>query len=270
MEGCWFNILSHGGDVKPQNRKVVLRTRQGIYLHYINHFSHALAKKYLFDRNMSDYMEPKQRNGRWTTPFMVQSSKEFFSLCHRNNTKVVDIGPVYLGKNRKKEQRNNNLIKRKELVFDVDINDYDEERFCKCHGLKKVCDVCWTRFLTPALIELTRMLKDVFKFKGILTVFSGRRGFHVWVFDNKVMSYSDDQRTMIYNTIHGDIVKLDKSVTCSSTHLVKLPLSTHPSTHKLSIPIDETFLPSLYPEKPDVDAYIKIINEKIKDGRTDV
>jgi len=44
-------------------------------------------------------------------------------------------------------------------------------------------------------------LRDVFHFKGILFVWSGRRGFHVHVYDVRVLEWTSDQRTAFVTRI---------------------------------------------------------------------
>jgi hypothetical protein len=94
-----------------------------------------------------------------------------------------------------------------EFVMDVDLesqpgndkhnnndNKYDRSGVCACGSDKSVCDTCWALFMDPAQHVLMRLLRDMFGFKAILTVFSGRRGFHVWVLDRKAVTATTIQR----------------------------------------------------------------------------
>jgi DNA primase small subunit len=68
----------------------------------------------------------------------------------------------------------------RELVFDVDLTDYDHL------GLDKTdlaaCDAAWP-MAAFALLVLKRVLADQFGYSEFVAVYSGRRGAHLWVLD---------------------------------------------------------------------------------------
>ncbi|CAD6272448.1 unnamed protein product [Miscanthus lutarioriparius] len=99
----------------------------------------------------------------------------------------IDIGPVYSvdpSKRHAYAQSGNNVFVpvERELIFDIDISDYDDVRYC-CSGAD-VCSDCWP-LMTIAIKILDTSLRDDFGFSHILWLYSGRRGVHCWVCDNR-------------------------------------------------------------------------------------
>lgn len=82
----------------------------------------------------------------------------------------------------------------KELVFDIDMTDYDPIRTC-CQGTK-ICNRCW-QWITMAVKVVDVALKEDFGFKHILWVYSGRRGAHAWVCDKRARDMDDSRRKAI-------------------------------------------------------------------------
>ncbi|KAL6549869.1 hypothetical protein OROMI_020357 [Orobanche minor] len=116
----------------------------------------------------------------------------------------IDIGPVYSvdpAKRHAYAQSGDNIFTpiEKELIFDIDISDYDDVRFC-CSGAD-VCSECWP-LMTVAIKVIDTALRDDFGFNHILWVYSGRRGVHCWVCDGKARRLNNEQRASITEYLH--------------------------------------------------------------------
>jgi DNA primase small subunit len=102
---------------------------------------------------------------------------------------------------------------KRELVFDIDMTDYDEIRTC-CSG-GNICVRCWG-YIAAAVKVLDHSLRgksassvpkgytdkrstEIFGFQHLLWVYSGRRGIHCWISDRAALDLSDDQRKAITN-----------------------------------------------------------------------
>jgi DNA primase small subunit len=108
-----------------------------------------------------------------------------------------EIGPVYSTNPRdRKTLRKASAFRplMKELVFDIDMTDYDDIRTC-CTGAS-ICHKCWS-FITMAIKVVDVALRDDFGFKHIMWVYSGRRGAHAWVCDKRAREMDDPKRRAI-------------------------------------------------------------------------
>ncbi|KAA8499638.1 DNA primase small subunit [Porphyridium purpureum] len=85
----------------------------------------------------------------------------------------------------------------KELVFDIDMTDY-EDVMAALKGGSPVdeTDRNWT-YMAVAAQTLDMALREDFGFEHILFVYSGRRGMHCWVADERARALSNEARAAI-------------------------------------------------------------------------
>jgi DNA primase small subunit len=83
---------------------------------------------------------------------------------------------------------------QRELVFDIDMTDYDSIRRC-CSG-GSICKRCWA-FIAAAVEVLDEAIRDQYGYKHLLWVYSGRRGIHLWISDKEALELTDEQRKAI-------------------------------------------------------------------------
>jgi DNA primase small subunit len=127
---------------------------------------------------------------------------------HKENPPFrIDIGAVY---NTSPAERLTTMVaEEKELVFDIDMTDYDSVRhYCDCKATERAaCERCWQVMVT-AMKVLDHVLTHDFGFDegAILWVYSGRRGVHCWVGDPRARRLSVEARQAIgqYLTLIND------------------------------------------------------------------
>lgn len=163
------------------------------------------------------------------------TADQFRKQCLQMTPVRFEIGPVYSTNPRdRKSLRKASAFRpiSKELVFDIDMTDYDEIRTC-CSGAS-ICNKCWT-FITMAIKVVDAALRDDLGFKHILWVYSGRRGAHAWISDKRARDMDDQKRRSIAGYLEllrgGD--KSGKKVN------VKRPL--HPHVERSLKTLDEHF-----------------------------
>ena len=127
-----------------------------------------------------------------------KSSDELKKKLIQYCPKKIDIGAMYNVLPTEHKTADPFFPQEKEIVFDIDMTDYDDIRTC-CQEAK-LCNKCW-KYMIVAYKILDKILREDFGFEHILYAFSGRRGIHAWLCDERARILRDDGRIAIANYI---------------------------------------------------------------------
>lgn len=121
-------------------------------------------------------------------------------------------------------RKRNNLYLGGPIVFDIDgPKVHGAFKCCEISGNNNLCDMC-IYFSKRETIKLINIL-DWAGFKNIEIFFSGRSGFHIYVFDSSEISLSKASEKFFEKKI-----KIDKQVTYSNKSEVAFPLTINDFT----------------------------------------
>lgn len=190
---------------------------------------YAPGEDFLFRRELSFTLE----NDTYIRYKAFHNAAEMKTSMTKTLPFKIDIGAVFSVSPADKGKVNASdfVPEQRELVFDIDLTDYDDIRTC-CEGAA-ICSKCW-QFMIAAVKVLDAALRDDFGFQHIMWVYSGRRGIHCWVSDEQARLLENDARSAVVQYL--GLVEGNEN----SKRKVRLSQPLHPSLeYVLRVLIDE-------------------------------
>lgn len=177
----------------------------------------------------------------------------------------IDIGPVYSAnpQDRHKFGASFQPLER-ELVFDIDLTDYDDVRTCGKGG--HICAKCWP-LMAVAVKIIDAGLRQEFGFKHILWVYSGRRGVHCWVCDPSARQLTDEQRSAVASWF-----AVYKGHEEGKARIALLGGAQHPAVERAANILRDAWVQTLLPAQrlledgPTCDALLRYLPEDSSGG----
>lgn len=158
-----------------------------------------------------------------------QNANAWQAECMKKLPHKMDMGAVYTA-----QPKDHNSIKasefrpvERELVFDIDLTDYDDVRTSGSGAA--ITRRCWL-YMVAAIKVLDVALREDFGFEHILWVYSGRRGVHCWVADPRARKLDNAARCAIGK--YFDVLNGKDGANGEASKKVDLRTPVHPSLRR--------------------------------------
>jgi len=164
----------------------------------------------------------------------VRNKEELQMLLYNNLPTSLHIGGLQTTSGTQATQ----VTRITPLRLDFDFDDY--ERKC-CGDTKRICTQCWGAIGIPSIQLLDELLQPYGK---RTFVFSGSKGFHVWVASPWLISWSSTERSALLAELEQAFGSQnlpfypDKGVSIQVNHQTRCPNTVNPKSGRIAVCID--------------------------------
>ncbi len=221
--------------INNNNKSITNTIKSGLSL-YDKYYHDFYTKKFEIEKVWKMFGDENREFGFTLTNHVLirwrffKSIEEFRDKISKTNILSIHIGAIY--NNRRYNENWRKYPTAKELIFDIDLNNlndnHDKEvsfRYGCCKSEKTCCLKCWG-YAKKMIVILYKILSEIFLLEDIKFFYSGSKGFHCWVFDKKIRKWNDAKRNSILKYIYSDHGKIiDQNVSLFMDLYKKLILS---------------------------------------------
>ena len=165
--------------------------------YYRNHFPHEAVCKLLGrawrGKDMLHFREVavETHNDSYIRWLSVSSPAELRRTLVSKNTCKVHVGAIFDQQPIHRKKVHSIEATQREFVVDIDLDDYVNS------GVEAseidACDATWP-VVAFGMVIVETIMREKFGFKNMLTVYSGRRGAHLTVYDARACELTDEAR----------------------------------------------------------------------------
>lgn len=216
------NGTANGGSKKPSSSDMLFYYERLLPFRYVFQWlSHSPKATKHFTMREFAY---EFRSGAYQRYNSFSTLEEFKKSVINANPTRFEVGAEYSVNPRERKNLPKLALKpiSKELVFDIDLTDYDDIRTC-CSGTD-ICKKCW-KFIQVASKIVDQALREDFGFEHLIWVFSGRRGAHCWVSDSSARTLDEISRKSIVEYL--DVLGSKQSRSGKKQLILKKPFHPH-------------------------------------------
>lgn len=216
---------------------------------------------------------PRFWNDMFVRYEVFYDKRDLFAYCMQKKPKTLQMGGVFpllhTGEEEEQEegdgeqsrgallrQADRALVKagvtsfKSPFVIDIDMSEkINRIGVCACVNVE-MCTVCWQEYMHSARLIVDYLLRDVLKLKRIMHFWSGRRGVHIWCFDERAYEWTKAERANIMAMLRNRDMclhllpeelralrwpMLDADVSIDPQHCKGIPLGPHHSTGAIRV-----------------------------------
>jgi DNA primase small subunit len=150
--------------------------------------------KWFMNREFSFTIEPIPGEEVYIRYQSFPDADQLAAAVQKRNPVKIDIGAIF--SNAPCDHNTRSIAPEyRELVFDIDLTDYDAVRNCGC-SQAQICKICWN-YMKMAVQVIEQGLREDFGFQFLYWFYSGRRGVHCWVCDPAARALTDPERASV-------------------------------------------------------------------------
>lgn len=158
----------------------------------------------------------------WKRYNACASSEDLRKIVTKKDFHALHIGPSFSESSRYARSPTAHIT-GKELVFDLDLQDI---AWFEINKSDQLYNDRYVKAVFSSCAVLIEILKEVMDFKHFMPVYSGRRGVHLWVLDERAYDWGSSERDALCSFVSGIPSRADPRV-IQTKHLKNNPSFGH-------------------------------------------